>query len=116
MTGGLTKRFRPARIREEDFDDRMQTQGLHLDFFIATLLPEWWEKVAYILDATVITLGGTTFTIGRILYVIVLVLLLVWMTGIFKRRVIATLLERTSMDVHSRKASTTLVETAMALT
>ena len=86
----------------------MQTQGLHLDFFIATLLPEWWEKVAYILDARVITLGGTTFTIGRILYVIVLVLLLVWMTGIFKRRVIATLLERTSMDVHSRKASTTL--------
>jgi len=75
---------------------------------VVEFMPEWWEGLAEILDYQLIHLGDTTFTIGKVLYLIFLVVLLLAVTRIMKRTVIRRILSKSQMDLHAQKATTTI--------
>lgn len=61
------------------------------------------------LDWPLIPIGGTDYTVGTLLYLIVLIALLVYLTGKIKRWVIDGLLARTHLDVGVRQAVGSIV-------
>lgn len=72
------------------------------------LASDFWERLAEILDYRIFRLGDTTFTIGKIIYLVFLVVLLFWITRLIKRRLILRLLRKSQMDVHAQNATATI--------
>ena len=72
-----------------------------------SFLPEWWEVIAAILETRIVTLGDSYLTLGKILYVVLLLALVFWLTSRFRRSVIR-LLARSQLDSHAGHATGTI--------
>lgn len=67
------------------------------------------EMSRQMLSTPLITLGGEPVTLGGMLQVVVLILLLVYLSGLLRRWVVDRLLSRTSMEHGARQASGTIL-------
>ncbi len=87
-----------------------KVQGWSLD-----LLRDWWEKVGEVLDYRILKLGDTRLTLGKIVYLFLLVLVLVWLVGKIKKWLVNRVLTRSQMDIHARQATATIFGYVMLL-
>lgn len=75
----------------------------------APSVERWWDTIRQILEYPFLRIGEAEFTLGKIGYVILLVIFLFWSVAVLKRWVIGRVLTRSQMDLHARQASGTIL-------
>lgn len=78
-------------------------------------LDETVQRIDSVLSHPILHPGGTTLTLGRILYLTLLVIVLLYGTRLFKRWLLRRVLSRSQMDLGARQATTTLTGYAILL-
>jgi small-conductance mechanosensitive channel len=71
-------------------------------------ISEWLEQLRHVLDFTILTIGSTPLTLWTLVYLLLLLLALVYVSGKLKRWIADKLLVRTRLDIGARQAVGTI--------
>lgn len=72
-------------------------------------MEQWWATTRRILEYPFLRIGEAELTLGKIGYLILLVVLLFWTVAILKRWIVGRVLTRSQMDPHGRQATGTIL-------
>lgn len=73
------------------------------------------DQVRYVLNYPLIALGETPLTLGKLLYLLILVLVLLWVAGKLKTLFLRRILSRSQMDIGAQQATATLIHYVLLL-
>lgn len=78
-------------------------------------LRQWFRAIQEALTVPVFRMGETVITLGNVLYLVVLVLLLTWLSGLIRRLVVRAMMRRGRIDVGTAQAVGSIVRYALVL-
>ncbi|MDX1583892.1 MAG: mechanosensitive ion channel [Thermoanaerobaculia bacterium] len=82
--------------------------------YTETLLPVI-DQIRSVLNAPLVHLGETSLTLGTILYLALLVLVILWISGKFKKLFLRRILSRSQMDIGAQQAVATILHYLLVL-
>lgn len=74
-----------------------------------------WEQVRGVLSTPLVKLGDTSLTLGKLLYLALLILVIVWVSGKMKRIFLRRILSKSQMDIGAQQAVATILHYILVL-